>query len=116
MLIRIVSFLIGRTSDPLARHPAAADRENLADETGRRVGAKVSGELRDIEDNGPGLSVEELELARRPFFTTKTHGLGLGLNLAEKILEAHQGRLNLTGEFGAGVRASIALPAGRLPS
>jgi signal transduction histidine kinase/CheY-like chemotaxis protein len=70
----------------------------------------------DIEDTGPGLSAEDLELARRPFFTTKTQGLGLGLNLAEKILQAHQGRLDLTGEFGAGVRASIALPASRLSS
>jgi signal transduction histidine kinase/CheY-like chemotaxis protein len=70
----------------------------------------------DIEGSGPGLSAEELELARRPFFTTKTHGLGLGLNLAEKILKTHQGRLDLTGGSGAGVRASIALPASRLSS
>jgi len=70
----------------------------------------------DIEDNGPGLSAEDLEQVRRPFFTTKTHGLGLGLNLAEKILKSHQGRLDLTGEFGAGVRASITLPISRLSS
>ncbi len=70
----------------------------------------------DIEDTGPGLSAEDLQLARRPFFTTKTHGLGLGLNLAEKILKTHQGRLDLTGGSGAGVRASIALPVSRLSS
>jgi signal transduction histidine kinase len=70
----------------------------------------------DIEDTGLGLSAENLEQARRPFFTTKNHGLGLGLNLAEKILKTHQGRLDLTGEFGAGVRARITLPISRLSS
>ena len=70
----------------------------------------------DIEDTGPGLSAEDLQLARRPFFTTKTHGLGLGLNLAENILKTHQGRLDLSGGSGAGVRASIALPVSRLSS
>ena len=70
----------------------------------------------DIEDTGPGMSAEDLQLARHPFFTTKTHGLGLGLNLAEKILKTHQGRLDLTRGSGAGVRASIALPVSRLSS
>ncbi|MBI5586270.1 MAG: two-component system sensor histidine kinase/response regulator, partial [Deltaproteobacteria bacterium] len=66
--------------------------------------------LIDIEDSGPGLMAEDLELARRPFFSTKTQGLGLGLNLAEKIIATHQGRLDLTGAFGTGVRATISLP------
>jgi signal transduction histidine kinase len=70
--------------------------------------------LIDIEDSGPGLSPEDLELARRPFFTSKTQGLGLGLTLAEKILESHQGRLDLSGMHGAGVRASISLPVSQL--
>ena len=46
-----------------------------------------------INDSGPGISRSEAEKVFRPFYTTKDHGTGLGLSLAHRIVEAHQGML-----------------------
>ena len=46
-----------------------------------------------IEDNGAGMSEEELAKAFMPFYTTKEKGTGLGLAAASKIIEAHGGRI-----------------------
>ena len=46
-----------------------------------------------INDSGPGISAAEAEKIFRPFYTTKDHGTGLGLSLAHRIVEAHQGMM-----------------------
>jgi signal transduction histidine kinase len=46
-----------------------------------------------VEDRGPGVSRDERERIFSPFFTTKTEGSGLGLALAHRTIEEHQGRL-----------------------
>jgi hypothetical protein len=48
-----------------------------------------------IRDNGPGLSEEQRYMAFVPFYTTKQHGLGLGLTIAKQIVEAHGGEIYL---------------------
>jgi nitrogen fixation/metabolism regulation signal transduction histidine kinase len=53
---------------------------------------------------------EQLNKAWQPFFTTKTYGIGLGLTLAEKIIKAHGGQLDLIAAQGAGICATISLP------
>jgi signal transduction histidine kinase len=50
----------------------------------------------DIEDNGAGFTAESAKKALDPFFTTRNVGLGLGLTVAQKIIETHQGRLIVT--------------------
>ena len=68
----------------------------------------------DIEDNGAGFTSETAKKALEPFFTTRNVGLGLGLTVAHKIIETHQGKLNITvpenGEHGR-VRISLPLEA-----
>ena len=49
-----------------------------------------------ISDNGSGVPAAEWEHAFRPFYTTKTHGTGLGLAVSRRIVAAHYGRI----EFG----------------
>lgn len=63
-----------------------------------------------IEDDGPGMSVEGLANAFKPFSTTKTAGLGIGLPLARQIVERHGGSLNLASKEGQGTVATITLP------
>ena len=45
-----------------------------------------------------------------PFFTTKPQGSGLGLAIVRKIVDAHDGRIDLTARPGAGTRFRVTLP------
>ena len=55
-----------------------------------------------VADNGPGISDENLKKIKEPLFTTKTYGTGLGLPAVEKILEQHNGGLDVTSRLGEG--------------
>ena len=71
-----------------------------------------------IEDNGMGMSVEELERCMDPFYTTKDagEGSGLGLPVAASIVENHGGRLQVRSEKGTGTTVTLELPAGEVPA
>jgi signal transduction histidine kinase len=55
-----------------------------------------------IRDNGPGIATENLGKIFDPFFTTKDvgEGMGLGLSICYKIMEAHEGRIDVRSEPG----------------
>ena len=55
-----------------------------------------------VSDNGPGISEENLLKIKEPLFTTKSFGTGLGLPAVEKILEQHDGGLDITSKLGEG--------------
>lgn len=63
-----------------------------------------------IEDNGVGMSKEELDKIKQAFFTTKQTGTGLGVFLANEIITAHQGTLDYLSEKNKGTRVVITLP------
>jgi len=56
----------------------------------RRIEGRI--EIR-MRDNGPGLTPEICEHLFQPFHTTKSGGMGVGLSLCRKIVEAHEGRM-----------------------
>ncbi|WP_437947621.1 HAMP domain-containing sensor histidine kinase [Sorangium sp. So ce296] len=70
----------------------------------------------EVEDRGVGIPEEDLPHLFRPFFrgdqsrTRATGGVGLGLMLARRIVEAHGGRLEIESRVGEGTTARIALP------
>ena len=64
----------------------------------------------EFRDTGPGLGPEELARATEPLFTTKAQGLGLGLTLAEQMVVAHGGRLELESAPGEGCTVRVRLP------
>jgi signal transduction histidine kinase len=66
-----------------------------------------------IADTGKGIPPEELGSIFDPFFTTKDQGMGVGLYLARKIVEAHDGRIEARSESGAGTTFIIQLPGDR---
>lgn len=69
----------------------------------------------EVADRGPGIPEAEVERMRRPFTRlekarTNTKGAGLGLAIVERIMRAHNGRLDLLPREGGGLRAVLCLP------
>jgi signal transduction histidine kinase len=63
-----------------------------------------------VSDDGPGIPPERRQ-ALRPFFTTRPGGLGLGLPIAQKIVDLHGGRLDLLDRQPHGLEVRLSLPA-----
>ena len=63
-----------------------------------------------IEDTGHGIPDHIATKIFIPFFTTKTHGTGLGLSLVQKIVFAHNGRIEVLSSEGKGTRFTVTLP------
>lgn len=63
-----------------------------------------------ISDHGPGFSPEERDKVLQPFFTTKNHGLGLGLTICQSIVRAHGGVLQLANRESGGARVTADFP------
>ena len=63
-----------------------------------------------VQDRGIGLRPEQADQLFEPFYTTKTHGMGLGLAISRSIVEAHRGRLWAEANPGPGATFSFALP------
>ena len=66
-----------------------------------------------VADNGRGISPDHLPNIFRPFFTTKGDGTGLGLWLARRIVEDHQGRIDVTSTLGKGSTFTVIVPLQR---
>jgi nitrogen fixation/metabolism regulation signal transduction histidine kinase len=63
-----------------------------------------------IADNGPGFPVELLPRIFEPYVTTKARGTGLGLPIVKKIVEEHQGSIEISNAPDGGARIDIRLP------
>ncbi len=63
-----------------------------------------------FEDNGTGISVEDMAHITEPYFTKRKGGTGLGLFIVQRILHEHGGHLELLSEPGRGTTARILLP------
>ncbi len=66
-----------------------------------------------VVDTGKGITPDRLSRVFDPFFTTKDKGMGIGLYLARKIVEAHGGRIEVESRPGRGSAFTIHLPGGR---
>jgi len=64
-----------------------------------------------IEDEGKGMSEEELLHIFEPFYTTRDSGSGLGLAISYRIIEAHKGEIKAISEPGKGTKFVIRLPS-----
>lgn len=66
-----------------------------------------------VADRGPGIAETDAERLFEPFYTTKAHGLGLGLPLCRTIVEAHDGRIAAVQNVGGGARLLVEFPIER---
>ena len=69
--------------------------------------AKVS-----IADEGAGIPAEDLEKIFRLYYTTKPGGSGIGLSLVYRIVQEHDGRIDVSSEVGRGTTMTVRLPLG----
>jgi len=68
----------------------------------------------EVQDNGMGMSEDELGMVFLPFFTTKAtaqKGTGLGLYVIQRIVELHKGKITVNSKYGFGTTFVISLPA-----
>jgi PAS domain S-box-containing protein len=63
-----------------------------------------------VEDSGPGIDSKKLGSIFEAFFTTKSHGIGLGLAICRMIVERHGGQLTAASDGNNGARFQFVLP------
>ena len=69
-----------------------------------------------VADRGSGLPAELLADTFAPFFTTKPHGMGMGLKISQSIVEAHSGRLWAVNNPDQGATFHFTLPVAKAGS
>ncbi len=64
----------------------------------------------EVTDDGPGMPQDVADHVFDPFFTTKAKGSGLGLAIVRKIVDAHDGQIDLKTAPGCGTTIRVTLP------
>jgi PAS domain S-box-containing protein len=95
--------LVGKGDDP-AKFFTPDPRVVISTRLSRR-GAEIT-----VKDNGPGIGPEILAKVLEPLFTTKSFGTGLGLPAVDKILQDHNGGLEISSTPGAGASFTAWFP------
>jgi signal transduction histidine kinase len=63
-----------------------------------------------VEDTGKGVEPSAIDRIFTPLFTTKAHGMGIGLSICRSIIEAHEGRLWVTANLPRGASFHFTVP------
>ncbi|WP_160847435.1 ATP-binding protein [Pontibacillus yanchengensis] len=63
-----------------------------------------------IQDQGIGMTKDQVNKLGKPFFTTKESGMGMGLTICFDIIKAHHGEIKIESEEGEGTRVDLVLP------
>lgn len=107
-LIQLMINLLQNGMDALKKKDFATDKPSI----------EITGLLKEdtyqliIRDNGPGINPENVNRIFDPFFTTKDvgEGMGLGLSICYRIMEAHQGRIVVNSEPGQFCEFTLEFP------
>jgi len=102
----------GGTLTITARQPTHASPPCSPPYTGGIVGGGKQGDTVEIviADTGVGIAEADLPKVFDPFFTTKSSGTGLGLAIVRKIVDYHEGSIDIKSQLGAGTTVIISLP------
>jgi PAS domain S-box-containing protein len=77
----------------------------------RITSKKTDGNLEIIfADTGTGMTKETMEKIWSPLFTTKATGIGVGLPIAKRLVEAHEGSITVESKVGKGSTFTVTLP------
>ncbi len=80
--------------------------------TGKTFHNEITWATVSVEDNGPGIPPEKIDLIFEPFYSTKKIGVGtgLGLTIVRKIMEEHRGFVRVESEVGRGSTFTLYFP------
>jgi nitrogen fixation/metabolism regulation signal transduction histidine kinase len=101
-LRQVIHNLLRNSEDALEGREAAAIRI-VTERAGQQARLLIA-------DNGPGFPVELLPRIFEPYVTTKARGTGLGLSIVKKIVDEHQGTIEISNAPEGGARMDIRLP------
>ena len=107
LLINAFEALEGRGLITLAARFTPSDEDPAAPAEPPDTGGSI---VIEVDDNGPGIPSDVTEKIFSPFFTTKPRGSGLGLAIVRKIVDAHDGRIDVRRRSAGGTRFQITLP------
>ncbi len=117
-LRQVIHNLLANARDALSEFPEGGVIEVTTQLTdaGNQDGLPQQAVRFTVSDNGPGFSAQVLQRAFEPYVTTKAQGTGLGLAIVRKIIDEHDGRIDLSNRRDGGARISILLTqlAGRV--
>ncbi|TGN55951.1 HAMP domain-containing histidine kinase [Paracoccus liaowanqingii] len=87
---------------------------NAIDYCGRHVVLRVTGRVLEVQDNGPGIPVDQRERVFEPFYRLRPQagGSGLGLNLVAEVVARHDGRVTIRSAPGGGTIVRVELGLG----
>jgi signal transduction histidine kinase len=74
---------------------------------------ETGGVLISVADTGPGIPPQDRDRIFKPHFTTKAHGMGMGLSICRSIVEAHDGQIWVSANQPHGAIFQFLIPAGR---
>jgi signal transduction histidine kinase len=106
LLINAFEALNGKGHVKITAREDSLDEDHGQSDPGRPLRTVVI----DVIDDGPGVPRELRDRIFNAFFTTKPQGSGLGLAIVRKIVDAHDGSIDLTSSPGRGTRFTITLP------
>lgn len=112
LLCQIDQFAMGQVFRNVLENALNACEDPVRIEVAGRIresGGQPSVVVR-LRDNGPGFSPEQRERLFEPFYTTKMKGTGLGMAIAQRLIEAHGGRIAVGKPKGTGAEVIITLP------
>ena len=121
-----------RVEVPAGPVPVHADRtlleqalvnliQNAVDATAGGAGGSVSVAVSDrpaaiaVRDQGGGMTPEQQQRAFDDYYTTKAHGMGVGLSFVRKVAAAHDIRVTLRSRPGQGTAVTLAFPGAGAP-
>ncbi|MCR4396354.1 MAG: HAMP domain-containing histidine kinase [Candidatus Saccharicenans sp.] len=104
-------LLLARVVSNLIKNALEASRygQKVSVEAGLRRQALIF----SVKDEGRGIAPEDSEKIFEPFVSFKETGLGVGLYLVRKIVEAHRGKIYFKSRPGAGTEFTVELPGGQ---
>ncbi len=97
-------------ADALKNRYGSSDDETVKNILGRPAPGKFFIAVK-VSDTGCGMDQKVLDNLFAPFFTTRASGTGLGLSICKKIVDNHNGFIDIESELGRGTAFTVVLPA-----